>query len=133
MIGQNISVRVTFVSTKRGSTPRIYIELPINITTHVGDIGIKQFEEFKRRICILVEEKEYGLYFHKDSANKYEFDESSLPNGGIYGLKQMREIEDGNKKITEKGLTPIKTQTDFEKNVRSSAIKLYKRRGGETV
>ena len=100
MTGQSISVRVTFVSTKRVSTPRIYIESPIDITTHVGDIGIKQFEELKRRIRVLVEDKEYDLYFHKDEANKYEFNECSLPNGGIYRLKQMREIEDGNKKIT---------------------------------
>ena len=100
MTGQSISVRVTFVSTKRVSTPRIYIESPIDITTHIGDIGIKQFEELKRRIRVLVEDKEYDLYFHKDEANKYEFNECSLPNGGIYRLKQMREIEDGNKKIT---------------------------------
>ena len=89
MTGQNVSVRVTYVSTKRESTPRIYIESPIDITTHVGDIRIKQFEALKRQICILLEEKENGLYLHKDSANKYEFDESSLPNGGIYGLKEM--------------------------------------------
>ena len=129
MTGQKISVRVTFVSAKRGSNPYPRIESPIDITEHLCDIKIKDFVELKNQIGILVDDTDYQLYFHKDTAHKYEFDESSFPNGAIYGLRELRDINDGNKKMTAKKLVALETASDFEKNVRTSAVKLYKRRG----
>ena len=65
MTGQKITVRITFVSAKPGINPSPKIESPIDITEHIGDIGVKDFLELKRRIGILVEDTEYELYFHQ--------------------------------------------------------------------
>ena len=78
-----------------------------------------------------MEDQEHQLYFNKDTANKYEFDEYSLPNGGIYGLGELRDINDGNKRITAKILVVIETVADFENNVRTTAVKFVKEEGGE--
>ena len=130
MTGQKVTIRVTFVYSKPGGNPCPKIDSPMDITKHVGDIGVKDFDELKRRITILVEDKDYDLYFHKDASHKYTFDESVLPNGGIYGLREAIDDDDERcRKITAKKLVAIKSAAAFEKNIRGTAVKVYKRRG----
>ena len=129
MTGQKISVRVTFVSAKRGSNPNPRIESPIDITQHLSNIKIKDFVKLNNQIGILVEDVEYELYFHKDTTHKYEFDESLFPNGDIYGVHELWDIHNGNKKMTAKKLVALETESNFAKSVRTLAVKLYKRSG----
>ena len=57
-----------------------------------------------------MEHDKHGLYFHQDAKNCYKFDESGLPNAGIYGLRQRRkEDDDRSKKVTASKLMPIQT------------------------
>ena len=125
-----MNFHATFVSTKPGTNPSIKIESPIDLTTYIGTIGSKEFEEFKERIKGLVESANGGLYFHQDEANTYRFDESGLPHGGVYGLRQRRkEDEDKTRKVTASKLVPLQTSKEFEKHLREVSDITYMRRG----
>ena len=82
------------------------------------------------RIKTLIEEEEPALYFHQDSRNRYKFDESCLPSGGVYGLRKRRnDDEDRTKRVTASKLTPIKTSSEFERHLRSVSEITYIRGG----
>ena len=130
MNGQPVHLSATFVATKPGTNPPIRIEAPTDLTKSIGTFGSKQFEELKRRIKTLVEEEESALYFHQDSRNRYKFDESCLPSGGVYGLRKRRnDDEDRTKRVTASKLTPIKTSSEFERHLRSVSEITYIRGG----
>ena len=103
-------MRVTFVFVRPGSNPSIKIKSPVDISDQVGEIDPKGYQKLKDRIKTLVEDTDCGLYFHNDPAHKYTFNESSLPNDGIYGMKVKRKDDsDQNTKLTASKLSPIQT------------------------
>ena len=54
----------------------------------------------KKKIKNLVEDQNQGLYFHQDAKNKYQIDESKIPHGYIYGLKnRTKDGKDKNKRV----------------------------------
>ena len=123
-------VSATFVSTKPGTAPPINIESPVDLNHHIGAITSKDFQLLKEKIKSLVEDQKSGLYFHQDAKNKYVFDESGLPHGGIYGLRNRRkDDEDKSKKVTASKLVPIETGVEFEKHLRAVSEINYMRRG----
>ena len=73
---------------------------------------------------------EYKLFFHKDSSYAYRFDETTLPNGAIYGMKAKRAGDtDRATKLTARNLTAIQSAADFEKHVHEVGEVVKKRRG----
>ena len=93
-----VYVRATFISTKAGSNPSMCIDSPVDISDLLGDIRSNQYEKLKSQISSVVDDPKSSLFFHKDSLHKYKFDESSLQNGAVYGMKDMRKKDgsDGN-------------------------------------
>ena len=84
----------------------------------------------KEKIKSLVEDQKSGLYFHQDAKNKYKFDESGIPHGGIYGLRnRIKDDEDKIKKVTASKLVPIETGVEFKKHLRAVSEINYMRRG----
>ena len=89
---------------------------PDDISEHVGAVTCKEYEQLKSRLVEIVENTDNVMYFHKDSLHIYRFDESALPNRGIYGMKERRtDDSDSTSKITASKLVPIKLAGDFEK------------------
>ena len=130
MNGQPVNLFATFVSTKPGMNPSIKIESPTNLTTNIGTVGSRDFEELKERLKRLVESENCGLYFHQDASHTYRFDESGLQHGGVYGLRQRRkEDEDKTRKVTASKLVPLQTPKEFEKHLREVSEVTYMRRG----
>ena len=113
-----VFVKATFVSTKAGKTPSVIIDRPDDITEPVGDIDVKGYDFLIHRITEIVKNKENGFWFRKDSNHRYHFGEFALPNGGINGLKDRRTKDsDLTSKLTASKLVPIKSPSDFERNV----------------
>ena len=127
MLRARVLVKVTFVSVKAGKAPSVVIDRPNDISELVGEICCKGYDLLKYRLAEIVEDKENGFWFQKDDGHAYCFDESALPNGGIYGLKDRR-AEDGDPmaKLTASKLVPIKCPRDFEKNITLAAAVKYR-------
>ena len=121
-----VFIKATFISTKAAKAPSVFIERPGDISELVGVISCKEYDLLKTRITEIVENVDNGFYFHKDENYIYRFDESALPNGGIYGLKERRATVGDISKLTASKLLPIKSAHDFEKNVTSTAMVEYK-------
>ena len=112
-----VNVKATFVSTRAAKAPSAYIEHPENLTELLGEITCKGYQLLKDRIDMIVASTDSGLYFQTDEINTYRFDESVLPNGGIYGLKEKRALEGDTSKLTASKLIPIQSALEFERYV----------------
>ena len=124
-----VYIRATFVSTKAAKAPYVYIDRPSDISELAGEINVKAYEELKTRISEIVNNSDNGLYFHKDEDHIYRFDETALPNGGIYGLKDRRASPGDMSRITASKLVPIKSASDFERNCDTSGQIEYRLSG----
>ena len=109
-----VHVKVTFISTKAGKAHYVVIERPDDISDLVGEICCKGYDLMKYRIAEIVKNTDNDFWFQKDNNYIYRFDESALPNGGIYRLKDRR-VEDSDlaSKLTASKLVPIKCARDF--------------------
>lgn len=84
----------------------------------------------KTRLGDIVGNIENAMCFHKDKHHIYRFDESALPNVGIYGLKERRSSgSDRSSKVTASKLVTIKSSAVFEKHISDVADVERKRRG----
>ena len=129
-----VLVKVTFVPTKAGKTPSVFVERPDDISELVGEICCKGYDLLKYRLAEIVKDKNNKLWFQKDEGHTYTFDEPSLPNGGIYGLKERcSKDSDLTAKLTASKLVPVKSPNDFERNVILSAAVKYRRGGRRKV
>ena len=96
-----VKVRATFTFAKPGSNPATYIQDPIDISKHIGEIYASDYNELKERIAILAQGPDSNLYFHHDKSHVYPFNDSQYHSGAIYGRKQPRiDDEDRNSKVT---------------------------------
>ena len=101
-----------------GKAPHVYIDSPIDISEHVGVIGPKGFADLKEKLVDIVSDTQHNLFFHRDKNNIYQFDESALHHGGVYGLKERRAADgDPSSKLTASKLVPIKSPQEFKENV----------------
>ena len=115
------------MSVKAGKSPSVVIDRPIDISELVGEICCKGYDLFKYRLAEIVEDKGNGFWFQKDDGHVYRFDESALPNGGIFGLKDRRaEDSDPMAKLTASKLVPIMSARDFERNITLAAAVKYR-------
>ena len=115
------------MSTKAGKAPLVMIDRPSDISELVGEICCKGYELFKYRLAEIVKDKSNEFWFQKDDGHLYLFDESALPNGGIYGLKERRaEDDDPSSKLTASKLVAIKSPHDFQENVELKAAVKYR-------
>ena len=122
------------MSTKAATTPSVSIERPDDISELVGDICCKGYDLLKYRLAEIVKDTNNEFWFQKDTNYTYVFDESSLPNGGIYGMKDRRgENSDLTLKLTVSKLVPLKCASDFERNVTSVAAVKYRLGGRRKV
>ena len=112
-----VFVKATFVSTRAGKSPTVYIERPEDISELLGELTCKGFEQLKEKLTALVDNGDNGLFFHKDNLHIYRFNESALPGGGIYGLKEKRALAGDISKLTASKLVPIQSPLEFERNV----------------
>ena len=129
-----VFVKATFVSTKAAKTPSVVIERPDDISELVGDICCKGYDLLKYRLAEIVKDTTNSFWFQKDETYLYTFDESSLPNGGIYGMKERRsEDSDLAAKLTASKLIPLKCARDFDRNVTSAATVKYRLGGRRKV
>ena len=80
-----VLVKVTFVSVKAGQAPSVVNDRPNDIAELVGEICCNGYDLLKYRLAEIVEDKENGFWFQKDDGHAYCFDESALPNRGVYG------------------------------------------------
>ena len=125
-----VHVKITFVSTKAGKAPSVSIKPHIEISKHIGVISCKNYEQLKTRLGIIVRDTEHEMYFHKDNNRVYSFDESALPYGAIYGMKERRTGDsDSASKFTASKLIVITSAAEFENHINEVAAVVYKRRG----
>ena len=111
-----VHVKVTFLLKNAGKAPSVFIKSPDDISEHVGVVTCKEYEQLKARLVKIEENIDNVIYFHKGSLHVYRFDESALPNRGIYGLKERRKDNSNSPfKVTAIKLVPIKSTSDFEK------------------
>ena len=68
-----VFVKATFVSTTAGKAPSVCIESPINISEHVGVIGLKWYEQLKNKLGNIVRDTEQNLFFHRGKKHIYHF------------------------------------------------------------
>jgi len=126
-----VYVRVTFVSTKVGSKPPINIDSPMDMSEILGDITSNEYDRLKSRLFEIVEESEHQLFFHKDNAHRYKFDESALQKGAVYGMKDRRKKDgsEANRKLTARNLVAIESASEFQKHLENVSEVAYQRRG----
>ena len=100
----------------------------------MGEICCKGYDLLKYRLAEIVKDTTNEFWFQKDEDYIYTFDESSLPNGGIYGLKEKRGGDtDPTSKLTASKLIPLKCPGDFDRNVTSVAVVKYRLGGRRKV
>ena len=126
-----IYVRVTFVLTKVGSKPPININSPMGMSELLGDITSNECDRLKSRLFEIVEEPEHQLFFHKDNAHRYRFDESALQKGAVYGMKDRRKKDgsEANRKLTSRNLVAIELASEFQKHLENVSEVAYQRQG----
>ena len=125
-----VFVSVTFVSTKAGNKPSISIDSPVDISEHLGDIRSNEFDQLKAKLGTIVEDPECELYFHKDSVHRYRLDESALPNGAVYGMKDRRKSgSEASTKLTASKLIPIQSASEFQKHLEDVSDVVYEKGG----
>ena len=127
-----VHVSVTFVDTKAGSKPSVFIEAqPYDLSELMGDIRTNEFEQLKTKLKGVVDNHDHQLFFQKENLHRYRFDESVLQSGAVYGMTARRKVGEGEvrKKITASKLVPIISQVDFKKHVEDIAEVVYQRRG----
>ena len=123
-----VHVKVSFVSSKRGVKPSVFIEDPIDLTRAIGEFDIGNFTGLKASLSNVVEDKDFDLFFHHDKNFKYTFEERALENGAIYGRKQKKsKDEEVGAKITAGRLIAIKSSSQFTKHVQDVAEVVLKR------
>ena len=69
-----VFVKATFVSTKAGKAPSVFIKRPDNISDLIGDIDIKGYNLLQSRIADIVHNVENDFWFQKDKQYDYRFD-----------------------------------------------------------
>ena len=62
-----------------------YIEAPYDLSEHIGDICTNEYVKLKSNRQEVVEEPDHQSLFNKDTANRYRFNESFLPER--YGIR----------------------------------------------
>ena len=117
MTHPRVHVSVTFVTTKVGSKPIIYIDSPIDLSERVGDIRSNKYDQLKSKMVNIVEDTKSNLFFHKDTTHRCMLDESALQDGVVYGLKERQSNDggDASKKVTARNSVPIQSASDFKK------------------
>lgn len=80
------------------------------------------------KLSNIVRDTDHELLFHRDKNNVYYFDETALPNGGVYGMKE-RYTKDDTSKVTDWNLVLIRSSAEFDPRVKNIAEVAYKRRG----
>ena len=127
-----VHVSVTFVDTKSGAKPSVFIEAQTyDLSELIGDIHTNEFLKLKTKLHEVVEDNDHQLLFHKDSLHRYRFDESVLQSGALYGMAVRRKGVEGEvrKKVTVSKLVPILSPVDFKKYVEDVAESIFQRRG----
>ena len=74
-----VHISITFVDTKPGAKPSVFIEAqPYDLSEIIGDIHTNEFPNLKSKLHEVVEDHDRQLFFQKDSLHRYRFDESVL-------------------------------------------------------
>ena len=92
MSAPKLHVIATYLSAKTGTNPPIRIGSPIVITEYIGEQSILGYDVTNEKLQEMVDNKECGLFFHRDLTNNYLLDDDTFANGAIYGLKEKMQI-----------------------------------------
>ena len=123
-----VKVSVSFVPAKLGSTPKVRIDSPKDISGCIGRITIDGFEDLKAELAEYVMEYSNAEFFHFDEKNDYVFDGRAWEHGTcIYGRKGR--AKDSSAKVTKSNLIPIRNQLEFKEMVRTTSNKVYEDAG----
>lgn len=66
------------------------------------------------------------MFFHKDSAHKYTFDELAIPKGAMYGMTNRRSNDGADKEVTARDLVAIQSALAFQKHTEDVSEVFYK-------
>ena len=119
-----VIVSVSFVPAKLGSSPKVKICSPKDISDSIGRITMDMFDELKEELAEYVGDHHNREFFHFDDKHDYLFDGRAWEHGTcIYGRKGR--AKDSSEKVTQTKLIPIRNQSEFKEMVRTTATKVY--------
>ena len=81
---------ITFVFTKKGNTPYVFIDNPSDASDYSGEIYPSGFNILKDHLVTIVDYIDHDLFFHNDKRNVCSFDENKLQHGKICRRKEAR-------------------------------------------
>ena len=77
-------VLVSFVSAILGTTPKVKISSPKDISGSIGRITMDMFDEFKEELAEYVREYSNSEFFHFDEKNDYLFEGRAWEHGHLH-------------------------------------------------